>query len=902
MNEPVSRTEERQRSPEAFLELAEKETRGKLKVFLGMAPGVGKTYAMLAAAHAQKEEGVDVVVGVVETHGRSETAALLDDLEVLPRRPIVYRHRTIMEFDVEAAAARRPALLLVDELAHTNAPGSLQLKRYQDVERLLAAGINVWTTLNIQHLESLSDVVHHITGIVIRETVPDTVIEKANHVVVIDLPPEELIQRLKEGKVYLPETARRAVDQYFKLSNLTALRELALRRAADRVDEQMLSQLRQQGIEGPWPTSERLLVCIGGDEQSEALVRAACRMATAAKADWLAVHVKLAQEEAADVARLRRVEKAIRLAERLGATTARVIANDLVGEILGYAKRNNITQVILGRSTSGVVSRFRGRALSSELVARASGIAVTVMADKSVPSARTSIDWPKLDETSAGALVALVAVGLAILVATGLERLTALPNISMVFLFAVLLAAFRFGLWPAVGTALLSFVAYNFFFIHPRHTLTVTHPHELFSLFIFLVVAIVTGGLAGRLREQADATRNRAEATQSLYDFSRKLSGAASLDDVLWVFANHVAMTVKGQAIVLLHDGKNLDLALSWRPDSGLANSDWAAARWAYQKREPAGRGTGTLPNARLQFRPIVGAQRTIGVVGIDAADGDEFLPASTESALQSIIEQATLAIDRTRLVEEATRAEGRAERERLHAALLSSVSHDLRTPLASMLGSVTSLRTFGDRLSPEDRADMLAAIEEETRRLTRFVSNLLDMTKLEAGFAELHRDWVELNDVVRGAATRAERAYPGRRIDLDIAPDVPLVRGDATLLEQIVFNILDNAFKFSGPSTVPTVAVRPASDAVVISVTDDGIGIPGESLERVFDKFFRVSGGDGRPPGTGLGLSICSGLIKAMGGTIVAESPVTDGRGTRITLRLPVPSDEAAEALPVTE
>lgn len=897
MSEPVPRIEERQRSPEAFLELAEKETRGKLKVFLGMAPGVGKTYAMLAAARALKEEGLDVVVGVVETHGRRETAELLDGLDVLPRRPIAYRHRTMMEFDVEAAAARRPSLLLVDELAHTNAPGSLQVKRYQDVERLLQAGINVWTTLNIQHLESLSDVVHHITGIVIRETVPDTVIEKADEVVVIDLPPEELIQRLKEGKVYLPETARRAVDQYFKLSNLTALRELALRRAADRVDVQMLSQLRQQGIEGPWPSSERLLVCVGGDEQSEALVRAACRMAIASKSDWFAVHVQPSHQESTDFGRMRRVEKAIRLAERLGATTTRLIANDLTVEILAYAKRNNITQIVLGRSTTGLINRLRRRALSNELVARASGLAVTVIAEKGTAQAAPAFKWPVASDVVIGVLVATIAVGLAVLFGAGLERLTSFPNISMVFLFAVLLAALRFGLWPAIAAAVLSFLAYNFFFTSPRHTFTVALPHELLSLFMFLVVAVVTGGLAGRLREQADATRERAEATQSLYDFSRKLSGAASLDDVLWVFANHVAMAVKGASIILLHDGKDLTVAGSWPPDDRLSNSDWAAARWAYQKREPAGHATATLPNARLQFRPLVGAQSTIGVIGIDPAD--DFLPVSTEAALQSIIEQATLAIDRTRLVDEAAKAESRAERERLHAALLSSVSHDLRTPLASMLGAVTSLRTFGDRLTASDREDMLATIEEETRRLTRFVSNLLDMTKLEAGVTELGREWVELDDVIRGATVRAERAYPDRRVEFEIPTQLPLVRGDATLLEQIVFNILDNAFKFSGPETVPRVTVAPSAEAVAISVTDDGIGIPRDALERVFDKFFRVSGGDGRPPGTGLGLSICSGLIKAMGGTIVAESPVSDGRGTRITISLPTPREGGDMGVP---
>ncbi|MFN0217630.1 MAG: DUF4118 domain-containing protein [Hyphomicrobium sp.] len=898
MAQPTNTPDVRRPSPKALLELAAKDRRGKLKVFLGMAPGVGKTYAMLAGGRALKAEGLDVVVGVVETHGRSETAALLDGLEVLPRRTVSYRNRDLMEFDVDAAIARRPQLLLVDEFAHSNAPGLVHPKRHQDVEGVLQAGIDVWTTLNIQHLESLTDVVERIAGITVRETVPDKVLERADEIVVVDLTPEELIQRLKDGKVYLPENARRAIDKFFQPSNLTALRELALRRTADRVDEQMLTQLRQQGIEGPWPTAERLLVCVGGDERSDMVVRAAARMAAALKSDWIAIHMTPSEREVVDKAVLKRTEKAIRLAERLGATTVRLNAKDLTAEILAYAKRNNITQIVIGRSSSGPLNAWLGRSLSDSLLEAASDIAITVVAPNSdAPQTR----WPKLPNSDAaltGGIAAVLAVALAVAVGKGVEHILRLPNLSMVFLFAVLVCALRFGLFSAVAAALLSFVAYNFFFIEPRYTLTVASPHELFALMMFLVVAIATGGLAGRLREQATATRERAEAAQALYEFSRKLSGAPKIDDVVWLLAAQSAAVAKGRSIVLLNKGDDLNIEGGWPPDDAMRTADWAAARWANEKLEPAGRMTTTMPSANFHFRPMSSSKGAIGVVGVAMAeDADEALPSATESALQSFADQAAIAIERTLLVEQAAKAETAAESERLRGALLSSVSHDLRTPLASIVGSVTSLRQLGDKMSKQDRADLLATIEEEAGRLSAFVSNLLDMTRLEAGALNIQSEWVDVADAVRGAAARAKKLFPDRRTDVTIAADLPLVRGDAALLEQVVFNLLDNAHKYSPPATVTRVATTGAGGSGVrIAVSDDGVGIPTDALNKIFDKFYRVAGVDGRAPGTGLGLSICEGIIKAMGGEIAARSPSASGKGSEFTILLPVgAADNAA-------
>ncbi|MGD9805584.1 MAG: DUF4118 domain-containing protein [Hyphomicrobiaceae bacterium] len=896
MAEPNAKSSnERRPSPKALLELAAKESHGKLKVFLGMAPGVGKTYAMLSAARAKKSEGVDVLVGVVETHGRSETAALLDGLEVLPRKPVPYRKRTLMEFDVEAAIVRRPSLLLVDEFAHTNASGLLHAKRYQDVEEVLRNGIDVWTTLNIQHLESLQDVVQRITGIRVQETVPDKVLERADEIVVVDLPPEELVQRLKEGKVYLPDNARRAIDQFFKPSNLTALRELALRRTADRVDEQMLAQLRQQGIEGPWPSTERILVCVGSDALSETVIRTAARLATAQKVDWVALHLEPKDREIADRAVVRRTEKMMRLAERLGASTVRLNAADLVGEILAYAKRNNITQIVIGRSKAGPVGGLLNRALSHDLIRRAQGLSVLIVAPDGVqtsrrqPLSRSRRIWPSTQPLISSLAWALVAVAAALLLGEMLDQIAQLQNLSMVFLLAVLLCGIQFGTVSAIAASILSFLAYNFFFIEPLYAFTVAEPYEVLALLIFLVVAFVTGSMAGRLREQAIATRERAETTQALFDFSRKLSGLSKLDDVLWLLASQVSAVGKGKAVVLLDQGKGLLIETSWPPDDELATSDWAAARWAHKTLEPAGRNTGTLPSARFNFRPLMGSKGAIGAVGIDPGDGDDNLSEAITATLQSFIEQAAIAIERIALVEQASKAETAAEGERLRAALLSSISHDFRTPLASIVGSVTSLRTLGDRMSKADRSDLLATIEEEARRLSRFVSNLLDMTRLEAGAIDIRRDWVDVADVVSSTVERARKAFPRRKMQTAVSDKMPLIRGDAALLEQVLFNLLDNAHKFSGPSSITAVKAYAEPTRIVLTVADQGIGIPVNALEKVFDKFYRVAGCDGRPPGTGLGLSICAGIVKGMGGTIKAESPVVDNRGTRITIELPV-------------
>lgn len=890
---------DRRPSPEALLALAKKEGRGRLKVFLGAAPGVGKTYAMLAEAARLKAEGVDVVVGLVETHGRAETQALLAGLEVLPRRPFSYRTRSLLEFDIDAALARRPALLIVDELAHTNAPGSRHPKRYQDVEELLAAGISVSTTVNIQHLDSLSDVVSRVAGIRVRETIPDSIIERADEIVVVDITPDELIKRLKEGKVYLPDNARRAVDNFFKPGTLTALRELALRRTADRVEDQMVELLRQQAVEGPWPAAERVLVCVGDDTDSEAVVRAASRLAKSLDATLIALHVERAGAEIVDPETLRRMDETMRLAEQLGAETVRLASRDMAEAVLRYAHGENISQIVIGRSRGGWLARLRGLALSDEIVRRAEGIAVQVLtSDSSKSKVRRNL-LPPLSLAAEGAGTAVASVTAAVFVSAAIEAWQPLPNLSMIFLAAVLFSAVTNGLGAAVLAAVLSFFAYNFFFIDPRYTFTIANPHELLALFFFLLVAVLTGGLASRVRDQRNALQKRAGEIQALYDFSRKLSGTAKLDDVLWASVGQIARTIEGDVIVLMRDGTELTIQSAFPPQDTLGAAEWAAARWSLAHEVLAGWRTSTLPHARFQFRPLRTSAGIIGVLGISPEETGRPLSSEASRQLDALIDQMSVAIERTLLVDETAQTRSQVERERLRSILLSSISHDLRTPLASILGAVTSLNELGAKMSDAVRDDLLTAIEEEARRMSRFVGNLLDMTRLDSGELDLKKDWVDVGDAIRAAVDRGRKNFPHREVDLSVAADLPLIRGDATLLEQTVFNLLDNADKYAEPGT-PTLVEAATRDegSVVITVCDRGPGIRPDELEKVFEKFHRAPASDGRAPGTGLGLAICRRVVEAFGGTIRAESPILNDHGTRIVIRLPA-GDLPKEARP---
>lgn len=886
------RRDDRRPDPDALLALADKDRRGKLTVFLGAAPGVGKTYAMLSRARRLKADGVDLVVGLVETHGRGETAALLDGLEILPRHRVAHRGRLLEEFDLDAALERRPRIIIVDELAHSNPEDSRHPKRHQDIEELISAGIDVWTALNIQHLESLADLVAQITGVTVRERVPDIVLKRADEVLLVDLAPSELIERLKEGKVYLPESANRAVDRFFRLGNLTALRELALRRTADRVDDQMVDYLKQNAIDGPWATGERLVVCVGSDALSEKVVRVASRLASGLNAPWLVVSIERADREVETPERLQRIETLFRLAEQLGAETRRIIGSDFVDKILKLARREHATQIVIGTRKRSRWQRLITRTLPDALAGRASGLGIHIVTPDGTPADRTrsSLRLPRTTALRQSALWALGFVAITTALGKGIDLFVELPNISLLFLLAVLGASLVGGYASAFLAALLSALAYNFFFIDPRHTFTIAAPHEVFALFVFLAVAIIAGGLASRIREQAAVARIRATALQSLYDFSRKLASTGKGDDAIWLAVSQLQASLKRKVVLLVPRKGDLGVAAAWPPDTELDMTDMTAARWTHDKREPAGHGTSTLPNSRFEFRPLLGPHGIVGVCGIEHT-GDR-LDLNAERSLTAILDQTAIALDRARLADETVEQAARLEGERYREALLSSISHDLRTPLATITGAVTGLRQLGERMTSENRDDLLQSIEEESGRMSRFVANLLDMTRIEAGTLKPKQDWVDVTDVVQSAVERTRKYAPGHVVETGIAADLPLIRGDSVLIGQVLFNLLDNAVKYGGDEPINVYARRDGKD-VLISVTDHGRGIPPEDLDRIFEKFYRRGKPDGRSPGTGLGLSIARGFVDAMGGRIHAESPALKKRGTRIVMRFPG-SDEA--------
>lgn len=851
-----------------------------------MAPGVGKTYAMLSAAARRQAEGVDVVVGVVETHGRKDTQALVQPLEVLARKPIDYRGRTLLEFDIDAALERRPGLLLVDEYAHSNIPGSRHPKRWQDVEEILAAGIDVWTTLNVQHLESLVEVVWRITGVRQQETVPDLALGRADAIEVVDLTPEELRERLAAGSVYVPETARVASERFFKLENLTALRELALRKAAQTVDDALVGQMRRTGIEGPWAAGERILVLIGGDALASSLVRTGRRLADTMDARWTVMHVErpnrpTTRQEGALSA------QAFRLAEQLGASVVNVTADDLPSAVLDYASRNNITQIVIGRSRTGRFRAILGRSLAHVLLERASGAALHVVTDAAPAEAppRPRRARPSLPAYGTALLSVAVATGVSALI----EKVATGANLAMVFLLAVLLTGLSAGFGAAVFSAALAAVSYNFFFLEPRLSFVIGHAADLFTFAVFFVVATIAGTLAGRLRDQAVATSRRAAAVSALLTASRSLSAVSTRAEGARTLAEQAAATVGGSAVVLLpQDGELRPTAGA--PDlAALSTGAMAAARWAWERGEPAGAGTGTMPSVGWTFWPLQGLKERAGVAGVE---GGLISPGSDEERLAlALLDQGAVCLERADLAQASAEAQVLRRSDQLRAALLNSISHDLRTPLSTVLGSATTLLDYGPSLKEAVRRDLLNSIREEADRLNRYVGDLLDMTRLEGGALRTRMQPTDVRDVL-GAAIDRVRRRTQRTFLRDFPAELSLVAADATLLEQAVVNILENALLYSPDATPVEVAAYEDRANVVISIEDEGVGIPGPELERIFDKFRRLEQSSDRGQGIGLGLAISKGFVEAQGGRIAAASPIHGApdapHGTRILISLP--------------
>jgi two-component system, OmpR family, sensor histidine kinase KdpD len=887
--------------PDALLTRVQEEetqqTRGKLKIFFGATAGVGKTYAMLEAAHERRQEGVDVVVGWVDTHGRAETEALLERLEVLPRHTVTYRGTTLDEFDLDAALARRPALILMDELAHTNAPGARHAKRWQDVEELLDAGMHVYTTVNVQHLESLNDVVAQITGVRVRETVPDSILEQADEVELIDLPPDDLLQRLREGKVYVPEQARRALDHFFSKGNLIALRELALRRTADRVDEQMQVYRHAHAITETWPTTERLLVCVSPSPLSRRLVRATRRMAARLRAEWLAVYVETPAHLRLPEADRDRVIQTLRLAEQLGAETVTLSGQSVSEELLTYARARNVSKIVVGKPLRPRWREVVFGSVVDELARNTDDIDVYVISgehdDFRPPSTRLQ------EQTSNGSAYGWV---LAVVVCcTALDWLLfpilEKANLVMVYLLGVTLVAMRGGRIAAITASVLSVAAFDFFFVTPYLSFGVSDLEYLVTFAVMLLVALVISTLTVRLRQQAGAARHRERRTAALYALSRELASTPDTNSLLRAAARHLHEVFEGQVSLLLPDATGH--LQPWSigadgPSQGLGDQllftldtkEHAVAQWVYEHRQVAGLGTTTLPSAEALYVPLLGARGAVGVFGIRPAQPRRLLAPEQFHLLETFASQIALGIERAVLAEAARQAQVQIETEQLRNSLLSSVSHDLRTPLAAIAGAASSLQEDHAALDAAMRHDLCQTIAEEAQRLNRLVNNLLDMTRLESGALQVHKEWQPLEEVVGAALTRLEGQLADRPLTTHLPADLPLVPLDTVLIEQVLINVLDNAVKYTPPDSPIMLSAWATEEAVTVEVADQGPGLPSGEEQRIFEKFYRVPHA-ARPSGAGLGLTICRGMVAAHGGHMWAENRPGGGAAVRFTLPL---------------
>ena len=885
-------------SPDALLAAARREDRriGRLRIFVGAAPGVGKTYEMLLTARARLKDGYDIVVGVVETHGRKETEALLDGLETIPRRSVEYKGQSLDELDLDAIVVRKPQIVLVDELAHTNAPGSRHPKRYLDVEELLNNGIDVYSTVNIQHIESLNDVVAQITHVRVRETVPDSIFDRADSVELVDLTPQDLIQRLKEGKIYVPKQAERALEHFFSPANLTALRELALRRTADRVDEQLLDEMQSRAIAGPWAAGERVLICVSEDPRTAGLVRYTKRLADRLHAPWTALHIESQRNLQLSEEERDRIADTLRLAQSLGGESVTIPGSDrgIAEDIIAYAQSYNATQIIIGKSTRSRWFEMVHGSVVHDLVRRAGNISVHVIAGEeispepiarsAVPAAEpTHLDWQPYGLATI-AVAAALAIGLLIRPWLGIE------NVDLVFLTAIVSIAVRYGLWPSLFASVVASLGYNFFFMEPVYTFTIADPTNVGAFFFFIIMAALVSNVAARVRTQAVAAMDRARTTEALYSFSRKLAGGGTLDDVLWATAYQTALMLKVRVVLLIPENGSITVKAGYPPEDTLQQADLAAAHWAFERKRPAGRGSETLPGAKRLFLPMQTSRGIVGIMGIDSDKQGALLTPDQRRLLDALIDQGALAIERVHLVENIDRAKRSIETERLRSALLTSISHDLKTPLAAILGSAGTIRDLGAGLSETQKSELLTTIVDESERLNRFIANLLDMTKLESGALALNMSPHDLREIVGSALRRAGKILSGHRVELDLSQDVPMVELDAVLFEQVLFNVLDNAAKYAPEHSTIRIRSWRNEEAAHIDVSDEGRGIPAGDVEKIFDKFYRAEKGDHVRAGTGLGLAIARGFVEAMKGTIRAGNR-TDREGAVFAISLPIPA-----------
>lgn len=891
--------------PDALLERVQQDEarlgRGRLRIYFGASAGVGKTFAMLVAARKAHEEGRDVLIGVVETHGRSETAELIDGFNILPRREIVHRDRMLSEFDLDGALARKPSLLLVDELAHSNVDGARHPKRWQDVEELLTVGIEVWTTLNVQHLESLNDVVGGITGIRVFETVPDTVFDTSDEVVLVDVPAEELLARLAAGKVYMPQHAERAAANFFRKGNLIALREIALRKTADRVESDVQTYRIEKSIDKLWKTEAALLACIGATPGAEHVVRSAARLAGQLSADWHAVYVETPTLQRLASPERERILRVLKLAEELGATTAVLTGNDVAVALVDYARTHNLSRALIGRAAAETRWPWRRNvgaaigALAPEIDVLSMGVGADGPQARRMPTTAALADTydARRSHKRRRYAWAVLAVTATTLVAATLHPYFDLANIVMLFLLAVVLVSARYGRGPAILAAVLGVAAFDFFFVPPRFTFAVGDFQYVLTFVIMLAVGVITAHLTSRLRYQARIAAHREARARELFEFARELSGALQTEQVVDTSVAVLSQAFSASVALLLPDATD-----HLRTDDTAASpvgADLGVAQWAFDHGEPAGLATDTLPANAFHYLPLRAPMRVRGVLAIKPRQPRWLLIPEQQRQLETYATLIAIALERVHYVEVAQDALVKMEGERLRNSLLAALSHDLRTPLTALVGLAETLAITKPPLSLA-QAEIAAAMRDESLRMGTLVANLLDMARLESGEVRLRRDWQSIEEVV-GSAVRASRHALGtRRVDVALPADLPLVEFDAVLIERVLANLLENAAKYTAAPTAIGIGATVGDGSITICVADRGPGLPKGREATLFDKFTR-----GHPesatPGVGLGLAICRAIVEAHHGRIEARN--RDGGGAAFSFTLPrgVPPTDAMHA-----
>lgn len=876
-------------NPEKLLKSAQDEelraVKGKLKIYLGAAPGVGKTYTMLQDAIAKRAQGLDVVVGVAESHSRKEIDSLLKGLEILPSQIVEYHGKKLKEFDLDAALARNPGLILVDEMAHTNAPGLRHAKRWQDIKELLDRGVDVYTTLNIQHVESLNDIIAQIIHTRVKETVPDIMLEMADTIELVDLPPEELLKRLQEGKVYFPQQAEIAVENFFRKGNLIALREIALRTTAERVGAQVLLYRQGLGIQHIWPTQEKLLVCIGSRPGSTKIIRAARRMATSLQADWIGVHVETPRLQQSEEEREQAIEN-LRFAEKLGAETKILSGTDIVKEIIEFAREQNVTKIVIGKRIRSQWKSLFSASLSDELIRESGEIDVYIITGdtesykpvKHISEKRTA-SWKHY-------LAAIASVGIATLIDFILDPYLETSNLIMIYLLAVTTVALQGKLGPSIVVSVLSVLAYDFFFIPPYLSFGIEDWQYLLTLLVMLVITQLITHLAILTHRQAEAAKLSERHTAALHTLSRQLASTRGVDKLLEIAVHYLSDIFNSEVLALLPEENHLVIRALNKAEQPLNDKEQGVAQWVYDLGQPAGLGTDTLPFSDAIYVPLLASKSTIGVLRIRPLQTNHLFTPEQMHLLEACANQIAMAIEVDHMQEHAKKTEFLSESTRANNALLQSVSHDLRTPLAAVMGAATTLTEMASSLEAKKIKKLGQEIYMESEQMTRLINNLLQITYFEAETMKLQIIPHAINDPIQGAVKTTVERLGKKQINIHIPTNLPKVPFDNTLIQEVFVNLLENAIKFTEPDSPIDITVMLKPSEILVCVEDRGPGIVPDEINKLFEKFYRGRGLQSER-GLGLGLAICRSIIQAHGGRIWAEN--RENGGARFVFTLPL-------------